>query len=509
MGQRPGLDRRRRERQELIAAAARLRHSPWLLATVVVALPLLWWAFRLATGGWAPEGDGAVAAIKTHDAFSRHLQLLGMPSTSGLEVHGTELMHLGPILFQWGWPFYALSGWAPWGLLLGSALLMVVLAAVGLAAAETAAGRPAAVALAATFLLCEVALRGLLVTPWNPYPMLFGLPALAAVGGAILAGSPRWWVAFALVGSIVAQAHLFGAVLVAAVAVIVGVLAVSRRVGLPSLRVAMAMVAVLAVSWWAPVLDVLAREPDNLDQLYGYVVGDREPTSRMLQDWFTVAVLGVGGAAMVRRAHQRRSRSAVESILGWALLTMAAIVLAFPSRQMYLLFALGIALLAAALVVQQRVQWSPSGRSWWVGGLVWAGFVVMVPPVFSSQAALTEATAATTSRTRDFLRTAGTEAPVWVVGFGPLSWASVAPGVQAALVADGRFAGRQLTVADPDQEFRQQILREPHLIVVVRDLTPTEFKWEPAPGVRVISRERIATQVYGGAELELVLAQSP
>ena len=103
----------------------------WPIAWAALVLPLLVWAVVLLAGGWGPHGDTAVEAVRAHDVLGAHTPLLGMPSTSGATVVGVHAHHPGPLQFQLLAPLYALSGFAPWALVVGSLLILAALVAVG------------------------------------------------------------------------------------------------------------------------------------------------------------------------------------------------------------------------------------------------------------------------------------------------------------------------------------------------------------------------------------------
>ncbi|MET1132793.1 MAG: hypothetical protein ABWX60_05165, partial [Aeromicrobium sp.] len=248
----------------------RLGRAGWPIAWGLLALPLLWWAIGLLADGWVPHGDTAVAAVRIHDVFGTHTPLLGMPSTGGKIVEGAHAHHPGPMQFQLLAPLYALSGYAPWALVVGSFLLVAGLLGIALAGAARAAGRRGWLTVAVVHAVIIVGFGGALVTPWNPWVAVFALGASVSAAWAVLTGHGRWWPVFAVVVSLAAQAQLA----IAPLALVLGLVtlgasvALWRRGRLEITRRTLALTVVLGVACWAaPLVEVARHEPDNLDLL--------------------------------------------------------------------------------------------------------------------------------------------------------------------------------------------------------------------------------------------------
>ncbi len=476
--------------------------EPWLVASAVVGLPLLVWIVRLSLTGWVPQGDWAVAAVKTHDAFSEHLQLLGMPSTSANEVAGAAVHHFGPITFQFGWLPYWISGYEPWGILLGSGLLVFVLMAIGLRAAQAVAGLPAVLSLGAVFIALEVALRGFAVTNWNPFPMIFALPTLLVVAAAICSGERRWWPGFIAVASVAAQAHLLGALFAATIVVAVIFLGTKqRKLRLPSKGELGLSVLVLAVCWWAPAMDLVTRDPSNLDQFRTYLTGDRVEESGSI-NWIVLA----GFLTLIWLLVRFRTRSdfgVLHDLTLWGLVVSCVILVVFASRQLYLLMALSIPLLGISLLMASIWPRIVAGRVRLFAVGVFALIVLAAPTTLGIYRALYQPTGQISERVTEALRDMGSTDPVFVDGTGPMASGGIGPGVQAALVADGWFVGRNEFTADPDQAFRSGIRNEAHVLVSIRNLDEeSDLPTIPAGATR-LDYFRVEHEFQGGGELEI------
>lgn len=261
-----------------------LTDRAWLLATALLSLPLVWWTARLVLDGWVPQGDDAVLAVKTHDVFSTHPPLLGMRSTSSLLDPQTYAHHPGPLQFYLLAPAYALSGWQPWGLLLGVLLLNVALIGVVLHSAW-AAGRLSGLAVAAVLVVTTERYFGdLLVHPWNLWAPILGTLAALMLAWRLLLGQLAALPVYVVVASYAAQAHIVGLPvmgLLTAVLAVVGLVRWRRARGsvwpVPGYhraptrpvwkRPGWVAAGLTVVCWLPPLVDTLTYRPSNLSQL--------------------------------------------------------------------------------------------------------------------------------------------------------------------------------------------------------------------------------------------------
>lgn len=287
-----------------LSAPGRLGHAQgltdraWLLATALLSLPLVWWTARLVLDGWMPQGDDAVLAVKAHDVFSTHPPLLGMRSTSSLLDPQTYAHHPGPLQFYLLAPTYALSGWQPWGLLLGVLLLNVALVGVALHSAW-AAGRLPGLAVATVLVVAAERYFGdLLVHPWNLWAPILGTLAALMLAWRLLLGQVAALPVYVVVASYVAQAHIVGLPVMGLLTTLLAVVGLVRwRKARGSIwpapgyhraptqpawrRPGWVAAALTVVCWLPPLVDTLTYRPNNLSQLAAL----REPPATGTVGW--------------------------------------------------------------------------------------------------------------------------------------------------------------------------------------------------------------------------------
>ncbi|GAA3530449.1 hypothetical protein AFL01nite_29110 [Aeromicrobium flavum] len=418
----------------------RLRHLRLPVAWLLLAAPLAWWTTVHLAGGWVPHGDTAVAAVRVHDVFGTHTPLLGMPSTSGLVVEGVHAHHPGPLHFQLLAPLYALSGFAPWALVVGSFLLLVALVGVALAAAGAVAGRRGWATVVVVLAPALLLVGGGLVVPWNPWVAIFALTAAVASGWAVLAGNPRWWPAFIVTLSLAAQSH----VAIAPVAVVLGaiVLAVSVvrwRSGRESVpRRTAAITTVLGVACWtAPLADVATRRPHNLELLLRVAgAGDGVPASSLL-------AVGAGGAVLwwCHRRGSGLASGAPGAVVPWLAIGAAVLALsatrAGEGRVGYVAIGYPVVLLLLAWPLVSAIGRSRRAPQVALVGVaaVALGLLVVPRPLEVNAAADAERAAPVVERAKEMAR--DVEGPIAVTSAGSAAWLDIGPAVYAALLADG------------------------------------------------------------------------
>lgn len=266
-----------------------LRAVDWALIAAVVgaALPVVGAAVARVGSHWRAAGDEAMIARLSHDVFSSHTPLLGMPSTiaAGIDVTGGGTPHhLGPMLF---WLFAIpdrVSGSSPAALTITIALVNIAsIAAIAWQVRRRAGSSAAIVAmLGVTVMLWSVG-RDLTVQIWNPYAALLPLLLFLVLAWSAACGDPVALPLGALVGSFVMQCHILYALpvvavgLVAAAAFVVGDRVVRARVDRPDRndndrrgrrRSLVATAVVLAACWWTAVYDQVVHRPGNLTRLW-------------------------------------------------------------------------------------------------------------------------------------------------------------------------------------------------------------------------------------------------
>lgn len=271
----------------------------WVAVGLVALLlvPFAASAARAVHQAWLPSGDDALIGLRSLDVWSRHLPLVGQPSTSHLYGDKVSTAHPGPIEFYWLAVPVKLFGPAI-GMILGSGLANLA----GVAVAAWVVFRRAGPAAGAWSL---VVLGGVL---WSEGTALLtdpissnagGLPllALAALAWAVCDGDLRLLPLAAAFGSWVAQQHLAivaPAATMVALAVAGTVLAVvAQRRGRSTSRAASTepgtpapaqgvgpteriwpwvagAAAVVAVCWWPVVWQQLTGHPGNITAVLDY-----------------------------------------------------------------------------------------------------------------------------------------------------------------------------------------------------------------------------------------------
>ncbi|MBC9225543.1 hypothetical protein GL325_04320 [Aeromicrobium sp. 636] len=467
-----------------------LRSRPWLIAWILLVLPLAWWTVQLVAGGWVPHGDTAVAAVRVHDVFGAHTPLLGMPSTSGLAVEGVHAHHPGPLQFQLLAPLYALTGHAPWALVVGSFVLIATLLALALAAANAAGGRRGAIAVAVAQAVALPVVGAGLVTPWNPWVAMVAFTAAVASGWAILVGRGGWWPVFIVTVSVAAQSHLA----LAPASVVLGVVAlvasvVLWRAGrLQMSRGTVILTAALGlVCWVAPLADVATRRPHNLELLLRVAgAGDGAPV-------LSVVVLAGAGALLwwLHRHGGGVASGRPSVVVPWVAIVTAVLLLsatrAGGGRAGYI--AIGLPAVLILLTWPVVGWWSRSRHARAAAGVLVAvvalGLLLVPRPFERLIGADADRAAVVVERARQVAR--GIDGPVVIRSTGSTAWADIAPAVYAALLADGREVYFEPRVdGQREDDFRHpRHLDAPHRTLLVDSYADRP---QPAPEGAVVER---------------------
>ncbi len=242
---------------------------------------------------WQPADDEAAIARISHDVFSRHTPLLGMPSTIGkgvIATNGATAHHLGPMLF---WLFAVpdrLTGSAPAALVATMALTNMVCIAAVAWQIRRHAGRLAALAamLGVSIMIWSLG-RDITVQIWNPYAALFPFLLFLVLAWTAACGDRIALPAAAGVGSFVMQCHVLFVPLVVTVALgSVISLFVHDRAARPAPAVSdrwrrdrrMSWIAtgvILTLCWWTTAYDQVFHRDGNLTRLWHSFNGSNEP----------------------------------------------------------------------------------------------------------------------------------------------------------------------------------------------------------------------------------------
>lgn len=422
-----------------MTSPGRRGRAGWPIAWAVLALPLLGWTVGFLADGWVPHGDTAVEAVRIHDVFGPHTPLLGMPSTGGKIVEGAHAHHPGPMQFQLLAPLYALSGSAPWALLVGSFLLLAALLGLALAGASRAAGRRGWLTVAVVHAGIVLGIGAALVTPWNPWVAMFALGAAISAAWAILTGHGRWWPVFAVVVSLAAQTQLA----IAPLALVLGLVTLGasvvlwRRGRLEMRRRTLALTAVLGLACWAaPLVEVARNEPDNLDLLAPIAAsgGGLLPAALL-----TAVVAGLLWWTRGRRTGLTSGHPS--SIVTWlwigTLVLVASATRAGEGRGGYVAYGAAVPLTLLAWPV---VGWALRSRHRRALGRV-AVACALVALVFLPRT-MADSARGDSRRAVPVVQAARSivgeaDGPIVVETKGALAWLDLGPGVYAALLADG------------------------------------------------------------------------
>ncbi|HEX8803527.1 MAG TPA: hypothetical protein VF743_05025, partial [Acidimicrobiales bacterium] len=268
------------------APAPRDRRDRWFIA--VALLPLVVSAVALVVDvgtTWMPTGDHAGTELYVRD-IGRHEVLVGLWSRANWS-------HPGPLLFYLLAPFYWLTGGASIGLSIG-ALAVNGASVAGMAAvARRLGGVPL---LLCTLLGCSLVMRTLgadfLHDPQNIYVPTLPLALLVFLTWAMACGETWALPAAAFVASFVAQTHvgfvaLAGPLLAFGAAwMVVSIVRSDRLDGRRRLaRPGAAAVAILAVVWLPPLLDVVYNAPSNIRNIVEWFVDADEGVHTLGEGW--------------------------------------------------------------------------------------------------------------------------------------------------------------------------------------------------------------------------------
>ena len=361
------------------APAGRLRAvaaSPIALV-VVVTVPFVVAAVRLATQRWYPVLDLAMTEFRVRDVGGVHTPLIGLPGRIG--SFPDQGSHPGPLSFYLVAPFYRLLGSHSWAMLVGACAVGAASVTGCILISRRLGGRwlQACVALVLLFIVQGYGL-GVLSQPWNPYLPLMPWCLVLLSAWAVLSGdSAVLWVA-AVAGSVCAQTHLpyvglAGGVVSVCIAVVVWRWLSQDRHSAARRREGRQLAIGVGAGFvcWLPVLIDQLAGSQNLSMIVDYfrhppeqAIGLVAGARLLLRHLDLTRLLGgaVSGSGSFAEASSRSAGSIVPGVmllLAWA--TAAGIAIAvLRHRRLSALHALiGICLL---------LQWMSMGR---IFGKVW------------------------------------------------------------------------------------------------------------------------------------------
>jgi hypothetical protein len=262
--------------------------SPMFFAYAVTVGPLLYLTIRVIAAGWYPEGDAAVIGLKTLGIADGHPPLLGQWTTGSGVAQLDVPHHPGPLYYYLLAPIMLLTGGAAWGLVLASAAVIIALVVLTLDQTRRMSGPKVAIVVALGLLYFIAGNGARLVTPWNPWPMAFGLPVAVLLTIRLIR---RDWSALPLwlfVIAIVVQSHASGVYPAAALSLFVGwvlvrevagdrVFPVTGAVSRVPARIGLVALGVTFLCWLPVLIEAFAHSPNNLDAMLTYATSGNIP----------------------------------------------------------------------------------------------------------------------------------------------------------------------------------------------------------------------------------------
>lgn len=276
----------------------RRRPSPvcWLVL-ILVLVPVAASTFHRSTSGWVPDGDEAWFARRVMQVGTTAPPMIGMASTASEQpTRGTN--HPGPVeLYLVAGP-YAISGWSPVGLAIGTGLIVAVALAAAVVMAWRIAGDRGAVAVGLGLAMMSTRVsQEWLVRPNNAVLAIFPLFA-AMVGLWAYLRRDRAGLAVALLAASFCLQTSLG-VLPAAGAVVAGCGATwiwHRRQGVrgaPLGRGGRVVAVAIGVMWLPPILEMVVRAPGNLTDVGHFLLSQ---VGLVTRETAYTSVLGLGPA---------------------------------------------------------------------------------------------------------------------------------------------------------------------------------------------------------------------
>jgi hypothetical protein len=511
--------------QALDRWCARRPRATVIVATIVVAVPLVVALVDLGSSRWYPVLDLAMTEFRVRDVFGGHTPLIGLPGRIG--EYPNQGSHPGPLSFYLLSPVYRLLGSTSWALIAATVAIHVAAITTALWIGLRRARWRGVVGVAA---LLAVAIHGygqlLLTQPWNPYlPLLAWLVVLLATW-SVSCGDSLMLIPLVVAGSLCAQTHV--PYLVPCAVLTVGSLLVAvwqRRHGRVARRRRwvdrnIATAATLGVVLWLPPLvDQATNDPGNARTLLDHFgdppepvlgladgarialrhfdvwagfagfTGDLEGVGRFVspaETWRGAMMFGVWlGAAVVAWRHGPPSLRRLHAVIAAAvLLGLTSMIRIFGLPWYYLtLWAWGTTTLAVGAVAWTAI-------AWWRTTHRGPGSAVALPALGS--AVLVVATVASTVMFAD------ADVPEErlsraVATLAAPTYEAVVDGIGEATGRDGNYQVRWSDAADigsPGYGLLNELERRG------LDVAADEFFRVPATDHRVRPRERADAQLH-------------
>ncbi|TFH20717.1 MAG: hypothetical protein E4H05_01695, partial [Acidimicrobiales bacterium] len=376
----------------VISRATRSVWSP----IVVVLVPFVVAAIRLATRTWYPVLDLAMTEFRVRDVGGANTPLIGLPGRIG--TFPDQGSHPGPLGYYLLAPVYRLFGASAVGLLVGAVVIGAAAAVASVLVIRRMGGLRLQWAVVVV-LLAVVHIYGfdILGQPWNPYlPLLPWFATLIAVWAVVVGDSAVLWVA-TLAGSLCAQTHLpyaglAGSIVIGATLVVAWRWWHADRGSADRVRTgrSLAISVGVGVVCWIPVaLDQLFGS-QNLSMIVDYfrhppetAIGERAGLELLLRrlDVTRFAHLSTAGSDIFDMAAGNSQRSLIPGailLIVWAVAAMVAVLVVRDRRLVVLhgLLAVCVALGAFSMVrIFGKVWYYLTLWAWSITALVVAAVI--------------------------------------------------------------------------------------------------------------------------------------
>ena len=376
----------------VISRATRSVWSP----IVVVLVPFVVAAIRLATRTWYPILDLAMTEFRVRDVGGANTPLIGLPGRIG--TFPDQGSHPGPLGYYLLAPVYRLFGASAVGLLVGAVVIGAAAAVASVLVIRRMGGLRLQWAVVVV-LLAVVHIYGfdILGQPWNPYlPLLPWFATLIAVWAVVVGDSAVLWVA-TLAGSLCAQTHLpyaglAGSIVIGATLVVAWRWWHADRGSADRVRTGRSLaigVGVGVVCWIPVALDQLFGS-QNLSMIVDYfrhppetAIGERAGLELLLRrlDVTRFAHLSTAGSDIFDMAAGNSQRSLIPGailLIVWAVAAMVAVLVVRDRRLVVLhgLLAVCVALGAFSMVrIFGKVWYYLTLWAWSITALVVAAVI--------------------------------------------------------------------------------------------------------------------------------------